>query len=148
MAVLIWSFPVVLWSGHARYGLTALGEQRKVFIAHVAGLAVLTGACLGLGRWLGPIGYAYGAAAGPSTIWLVAHVYAARAGNKPPPFQIAARPAALAGLLLFGLGKFKLGYLGDLAALTLFAMAGPILDPRLLRAIGYLGRAKAKGPQE
>lgn len=148
LAVLIWSFPVVLWSGHARYALTALGKQRQVFIAHVAGLAVLAAACLGLGRWLGPIGYAWGAAAGPFAIWLVAHVYAARSGTTPPPFQIAARPALAAALILFGLSRLKLGYLGDLVGLTLFAMAGPILDPRLLGAIGYLGRAKTKEPPE
>lgn len=148
LAVLIWTLPVVLWSGHARYGLTALGEQRKVFIAHVVGLVVLASACVGLGRLLGPIGYAYGAAAGPLAIWVVAHIYAARAGNMPPPFQIAARPTAVAVLVLLASWKFELGYLGEVAGLVLFAAAGPILDPRLIGAIGHLGRAKAKGPPE
>jgi O-antigen/teichoic acid export membrane protein len=148
LAVLIWTLPVVLCSGHARYGLTALGEQRKVFFAHVAGLAVLAVACMSLGRVFGAVGYAYGAVAGPFTIWIVAHLFAALDGNKPPPFQIAARPAITAGLILFAASRLRFGVLGELAGLVLFAALGPVLDPRLIGAIGFLGRAKTKGPPE
>jgi PST family polysaccharide transporter len=145
LAVMIWMLPITLCSGHARWGLTAIGEQRKVLWAHIIGVAVLAVLCPMLGSRLGSVGYAIGAVAGPFAIWLAAHVFARLDGNAPPSFLIVLRPLVLALAAVFAVPALQLGLWATVGVLAAFVALAPVLDPKLIGDIGRLGRAKAAG---
>lgn len=145
LKVMIWSLPIALCSGHARWGLTAAGAQTRVLWSQLSGLAAILILSPVLGHLMGGMGFAIASVAGPLVVWLVSHVFAVRYDTRPPPLAIALLPAGLAGLLIAACEIFDPGLWPRIAAIAAFAAAGPILDRRLIPDLSLLGRAKLDG---
>lgn len=133
LQVLVWSLPLALCSGHARWGLVAAGAQTRVLWSQLAGLAVVLIAAPVLGKLVGVIGYAIAAVASASTVWMTSHVFAMRHKTQPPPFNLAIRPVLLAAGVIVSCERVlpQAGW-APWAGLALFALAAPIIDPRLI----------------
>lgn len=133
LQILVWSLPLALCSGHARWGLVAAGAQTRVLWSQIAGLTVLLVTAPLLGHLLGAIGYAIGAVSSAATVWVVSHIFAVRRGARPPPLSLALRPALLA--LIIGLAWKYLwpdAIWAPMAGVGLFAVAAPLLDRKLI----------------
>ena len=147
LQILVWSLPLALCSGHARWGLVAAGAQTSVLWSQVAGLGALLLAAPLLGNLFGVMGYAIAAVISALCVWLTSHIFAVRREVQPPPFNLALRPAALAAAILWAWRVFwPDAPWAASAGLALFAAAAPLLDPRLIPDFILLAGAKRSRP--
>lgn len=143
MQVLVWTVPVALCSGHARWGLVAAGAQTRVLWSQLAGLITVIVAAPMLGATLGPMGYALGALASALAVWFTSHVFAVRWGAQPPPFHLGLRPLALAATVII-----VCRYLAPQAlwapwvGIGVFGIIAPVLDRRLIPDLILLAGTK------
>lgn len=142
LAILAWTIPVSLWSGHARWALAAAGAQKLVLVSQIAGLAATAAACIALGQAMGGVGYAAGTLAGPITVWVTAHRFAARASCVPPPFHLTLKPLLLAGATILFVRALELGFAGSILALLAFGAFAPLADHSLLGDVRRLAAAR------
>ena len=149
LQVLVWSLPLALCSGHARWGLVAAGAQTRVLWSQLVGLAVLALAAPLLGHRFGAIGYAYSTVLSAASVWIASHIFAARREAQPPPFHLAFRPVALAAGILWAWKVFWPDTpWAPPAGLALFVAAAPLLDPRLIPDFILLAGAKMSRPAD
>lgn len=143
MSVLIWSLPLTLLNGHARWALIAKGKQRYVCYAQLAG----TFTTIAIGMLLipnyGPLGGAVAMVFCSGMVWLIAHICASRMVAPIPSIDIVWRPVCLAVLILFlihyfGDGSITLSILGIVAYLAL----APLLDKSLMGDMHELSKIK------
>ncbi len=145
LAVMIWSLPITLASGHPRWSLIAAGKQRYVLVSQICG-AVSTAA---LGFVLIPRYGALGAGmtnVGASlVVWGVAQLYARRYIGKLPFIIASLKPAVGVGA---GLATAQLidnawiaGPVGGIAMLAVAALS----DRALVDDVKRLAGAR-KGP--
>lgn len=143
LAVLVWTIPLTLFSGHARWALIARGEQRFVLVAQLAGaVTTLVAGGWAITRW-GARGGAIGMVASSLVVWVVAHACARRKVTRIPFLGAAARPAFAA--LAVGLVATRFdgsAWVSASGAALLFALLGPALDWRLVADLRRLARAK------
>lgn len=142
LAILAWTIPISLWSGHARWALAAAGAQKLVLASQVAGLAATAAACIALGQGMGGMGYAVGTLAGPITVWITAHRFAASESCAPPPFHLILKPLLLAGAAILLVKALELGFVGSIVALLAFGAFAPLVDRSLLADIRRLAAAR------
>ncbi|MEO5701552.1 MAG: oligosaccharide flippase family protein [Casimicrobiaceae bacterium] len=142
LQVLAWVLPVVLVSGHARWGLVARGAQVNLLTAQLAGLGatVVLGALLG--RSSGATGFALAAVAGALVVWLVSHDSARRRGAAPPPMHLILAPLACAAVTLTAWHYLGLGGWWALVMIVPYLLAAPLLDRSLFAAARLLAHAK------
>ncbi len=147
-SILIWTLPVTLLSGHARWVLTAAGLQRSVLAAHlVAAVAMLT---IGFAAVSGF--QARGAAAAVVLVslvaWATAHHQASTRVTVLPGVRGLVLPLALAGCGGWTGQFLALSPWAAVAIATLIYCAGAwLLDKRLLADLKYLAAAKSEvGP--
>lgn len=143
-AVLIWSLPVTLISGHARWALIAKGLQQYVLVAQVVGAAVVLTAGYALTSRFGAAGTAIAMTVASLAIWAVAHAFALRKVGPLPGLKAVLLPACgagLAGLLAQGLDTHPL--LGAVAAAVAYVLFALLIDRKLLPDLLRLMRAKA-----
>ena len=142
LQIMAWMVPVTLWSGHARWVLSAAGSQTKVLRVQLAGLAVTALGSVGLGAMLGVTGYALGALAGFLTVWVGAHHFARRDGLTPPSPRLVALPLLLCGAAIAAAEATDAGWEVRLALLASVAALAPLLDRKLVADAALLGAAK------
>jgi O-antigen/teichoic acid export membrane protein len=143
-SVLIWTLPLTLCAGHARWALIAKGLQRYVLFAQIAGAAVVLVVGLALTNHFGAVGAAIAAMAASLAIWIVAHVFAVRSVGPMPgiaPLLLPACGAGLAALLALGLDAHPL--LDTMAAGTVYVLFALLADRKLLPDLLRLMQAKA-----
>jgi O-antigen/teichoic acid export membrane protein len=150
LALLAWTFPIGLASGHPRWGLTAIGAQTSVAGSQLVGLAVLLVACPLLGLTWGVMGVAVGSILSALAVWGASHVMAARRGAHPPPMVLASRPVLLAAALMAAQVYFAPpGWWVPAIELAAFVLAAPLLDRKLVFDLAMLGRSKqVAAPEE
>ena len=146
LAILVWTIPVTLLSGHARITLIAGGQQRLLLASQLVGV----GTTLLVGLATIP---RYGATAGAATtlasylaVWIAAHMFTIRRIAPLPLFGVL-RPLAVAGNVcvlreIFAPSSLMAG----VAALAIYVMLGPLLDRRLRADIGQLLAARRAKP--
>ena len=142
LAVILWSLPINLISGHARFALIAAGHQTLELAAQAAGVIVT----LGLAAVLIPIAGTTGAAitivASSFVVWVVAHVFACRAIERFPFARPLVRPlgavsVALAMACLFGPPD---PWIRIALAAGIFIAVAFALEPRFRQAISSVLR--------
>ncbi len=144
LAILIWSVPVHFLSGHARWGLTAAGQNGAVLVSALAGVAVFALAGPVLVWAFGSAGAAVTVTAQVLAIWAGADFMARRHGIVLPFASIVILPlvaAALAGGLAAAVFPHA-PLAGMPAGLALAAVLGLLFDRRLLPDVRQLAYAK------
>jgi O-antigen/teichoic acid export membrane protein len=144
LAILIWSVPVHFLSGHARWGLTAAGQNGAVLISALAGVAVFALAGPVLVGAFGSAGAAATVTAQVLAIWAGADFMARRHGIALPFVSIVALPLA-ASAVVGGVVSVVFPHsplAGMPAGLVLGAALGLLLDRRLLTDLRHLAYAK------
>ena len=131
LAIMAWTIPAVLLSGHARWLLVASGAQVEAAYAQVAGAIVIAALGIPLVLSWGGAGAAIASVTSAVAVWLVAHAFAARHGGVLPRSGVLVAPGAgaLAAIAVshgLGLG----GWTAGLGALAL-AAAAPVVDRKL-----------------
>ena len=143
LEVMAWTVPVVLVSGHSRWGLAAAGAQVRVLRTQIAGGVVTILGVLLFDRLFGVIGYAIGSLVGSIAVWALSHVFAHREGCHPPSPLIALRPALAAAAAILVVRMFDLDWRGAALILAGIAIASPLQDRRLIADAIALGQSKA-----
>lgn len=144
LSILIWTIPLTLMSGHARWALIASDKQRYVMIAQVSGC--ITSILVGL--LLIPKYHAIGGSIAMVTsalvVWLVAHYFAGLYVTKVPVRPVLI-PVCLVSLLLAGswLTGLAQGVL-VVVPIAAFVVLAPLIDTRLIRDIPTLMRIKSE----
>ncbi|MGD9809894.1 MAG: oligosaccharide flippase family protein [Sphingobium sp.] len=142
LAVMAWMIPITLASGHARWGLTAAGQQVRVLTAQIAGVIVTVTTILAASHFLGVMGYAIGTIAGFLAVWATAHVFARRYRCCPPSILVVA-PALLSAAVVIALADWFDAGLGlSFGLLVAMAATAPLVDRRLIGDAIALGRSK------
>jgi O-antigen/teichoic acid export membrane protein len=141
LALLAWSIPVALASGHARFSLIGAGHQVEELRANAAGALFTAISCGLLIPGYGARGAAAALLGSSVVVWLVAHARATRVLGPLPFVGAALRPAA-AALLASGVHwLFRDSQVTALAsALGLYTLLAVALEPALLRDLRHLGR--------
>jgi O-antigen/teichoic acid export membrane protein len=143
-AVLIWTLPLTLCAGHARWALIAKGLQRYVLFAQVAGAAVVSAVGLALTGRFGAVGAAIAATAASVAIWAVAHIFAVRNVGPMPGITALLLPACGAGLAMLLARTLDAHPLLDAtAAGTVYVLFALLTDRKLLPDLLRLMRAKS-----
>ena len=142
LEIMVWTLPVVLLSGHARWSLVAAGEQARLVYANLAGAVAVSALGIPLALLLGGRGAAIAAVAGAVAVWLAAHALATARGSRLPSGAMAAVPVALALAIvgvthLAGLGRWWAG-----SGAIFFAAAAPLLDRKLVPDLARLGAVR------
>jgi O-antigen/teichoic acid export membrane protein len=147
--VLVWFLPVTLLSGHARWLLVAIKQQRLAFFAQAGGAAatvvvglplVALGGAFALDR---SVGAAFGMLAAAVAVWVIAHRAAAKQLGSLPSVSMVIPPAALAAVI--GLGASQVHWSAWITAPAsgiLFLALGPAIDRKLLSDLKLLLRSK------
>lgn len=146
-AILVWTVPMMILSGHARWALIVSGAARGVFYAQSAGLAVVAALGLPLIAVDGITGAAVTAVAGNIAVWSTSHLLAARAGVRPPSVALFVRPAALALAIFAAAHALQWDHgLEAVLGFIVYAAVAPLMDHSLLRDLARLAHAKAPLP--
>jgi len=144
LSVLIWTIPLTLISGHARWALIAADKQKYVMFAQILGC--LTSIMIGL--ILIPKYHATGGSiamvASAFVVWLVAQYFACTLVTPVPYIQVI-NPFSLAMFLLAINTHYQLPQLSSTIILIFtFLVLAPIVDSRLLRDVPALMRIKSE----
>lgn len=148
LAILIWSVPVHFLSGHARWGLTAAGQNGAVLVSALAGVAVFALAGPVLVGAFGAAGAAATVTAQVLAIWAGADLMARRHGIALPFLAVVPLPlaaAALSGGVAVAIFPHS-PLVGMPAGLAVAAVLGLVLDRRLLPNLRRLAYAKHDQP--
>lgn len=143
MSVLIWSLPLTLLNGHARWALIADGKQSYVLYAQLSGTITTFVMCFLLIPRFGPLGGAVAMVCCSAMVWLVAHVSATRWVAPIPSLGMVWRPMLLSATVLVTIFLLEndsvfisvLGVMG-------YILAAPLLDSRLVQDMHNLSRIK------
>jgi O-antigen/teichoic acid export membrane protein len=141
--VLVWTFPMTLLSGHARWMLVAARRAGDMLVAQVAGafVAIVAGLLL-IGRF-GMTGAAVTMVIASITIWAVAQAYVA-ARVRAAPFAPCVRPAVVAaviGALAYAIEAAP--WMACAAGVLAYGLAAPVVDRDLMRDFARIQRARS-----
>lgn len=142
LEIMAWMVPITLASGHARWGLTAAGQQVRVLWAQICGVVVTVITLLAASHFLGLIGYAIGTIAGFIAVWAASHHFARRQGCHPPS-PLIALPAMLSAAAVIALADYlDAGIWQGLGLIAAMAITAPIVDRKLISDAIGLGRSR------
>jgi O-antigen/teichoic acid export membrane protein len=145
LMVMAWILPTTLLSGHARWALIAAGIQSRVAYGQFAGSITIAVLGIPLILALGGRGAALVAVVAAGAVWLVSHVFAIRLGVSLPAVTIALAPGAVAALVIAGVHGLGLAHWSAGLGALAFALAGPLVDRKLLPDITRLSVATVSG---
>lgn len=143
MAVLIWSLPLTLLNGHARWALIAKDKQRYVCYAQLAGTVTTVVVGLLLIPSYGPSGGAIAMVFCSGMVWLVAHMYASKLVARIPSIDIAWRPFFIALMILFLVQFFgDDSMIASIVGIVLYLGLAPFIDKTLIGDMHALSKIK------
>ena len=150
LAVLSWILPASLLGSHARFTLIAYGHQRSELAANATGAVVVLALGMVLVGRLGALGAAIAMLVSTIATWAVAQLMVMRRVEAIPFLLPLARPAlAAGGAAAAFVWLDSMGPLGAaVAALVLYGVAAPLLQPKLVEDVrGLLGEDRVgSGP--
>lgn len=133
LAILAWSLPITLVSGHARWALVACGQQRYGLVAQVAGAAVTGGLGFALVREYGAVGAAVTNVVAATLSWLVCQFYAVKFLERMP-FLVASLKPALAAAAGLAVARFVPNpWLATAAAAGVYVVIAAVIERALIR---------------
>lgn len=141
-AVLIFTIPIHLSSGHQRWTLTTMGKQGAVLAANLAGAGVAVFGSIAATPFYGAVGAAAASVLATTATWLVATWLCRRNGVEVDPWFALVRPvvtAVAAWLAVSSLADLSWWVEGTIALVLYFA-AMPLVDRRFmpdLRKVAY-----------
>lgn len=147
MAIIIWSLPLTLFSGHSRWPLVAVHKQRYVLYAQLAGLAAtaVSGAIL-IPRYGAP-GGAVAMLLNATCVWFTAHYFASRFVGEIPFLGSILRQLLLAVLVMAAVfGVAGLSWYSALSGIAGFALLAFVVDRQLPGDIRRLMQIKNEEP--
>lgn len=143
LAVLMWSLPLTLMSGHSRWALIASENQRHVLSAQSGGAITTLVTGFFFIPHFGPVGASMAVLCSHAVVWLIAHFFACREAGRIPGLTAVLRPALLALVTIYGSHYFTgFSVLGMVGGLAFFALMAPIVDNALLGDFSRLIRIK------
>ena len=143
LSILIWSIPVTLVSGHARWVLVASGKQRFPLYAIAGGCLTCGCLCIPFVLWLGAEGAAIAVLVSFIVIWILTQYFVYRHVFAVPVGAVLL-PAATALLLVVLQRTLEIEAGLTLSIFTLiFAAVGFFFDTQLRRDIPELIRIKS-----
>ncbi len=143
-SVLIWVVPITFLSGHARYVLIAVGQQRFLLAAQISGAVAMLLVSLVLIPVLHSVGAAVAMLVASLVVWAAAHTFAVVHIGRLPALSIVALPAIIAmlsGLLVHFIDTNP--WVATAVTALVYALCAPMVDGKLLSALRRLGQAKA-----
>jgi len=147
MAVIIWSLPLTLFSGHSRWPLVAVHKQRYVLYAQLMGLAAtaVSGAVL-IPRY-GSLGGAVAMLLNTACVWFTAHYFASRFVGSIPFLGSIVRQLLLAALVMAAVFGFAgLTWYSALLGISGFVLLAFVVDRELPGDIRRLMQIKNDSP--
>ena len=141
-AIIVWTFPLTLVSGHARWLLVASQRSGEMLLAQFAGVAAALVASLALIPVHGATGAAVGMSAAALAVWIASQWLAASKGT-PVPW----RPTLLPMICAAAVGMAALlveadAFIEAAAGAALFAGAALLFDPRLRATLHALRQGR------
>lgn len=147
LAILIWTLPVTLMSGHSRWALIAAYKQRFVFYAQAIGLLATVLAGLALIPDHAALGGSVTMLISTLAVWLTAHFHASRNIIRMPFLRAIACPLLLSAGVLLSAGMYnEIGLPGRAGLLLLYAVAGLLFDRAIVSDIKTMLKVKSQSP--
>ncbi|CAN5258295.1 hypothetical protein BH11PSE2_BH11PSE2_08990 [soil metagenome] len=145
--VLVWTFPITLLSGHARWILVAARRPNDTLIAQcIGGVTALIGGPV-LIHFYGGVGAAASMVLSCATVWAAAHFFVLKHGG-PSPFLPCVWPAIAAGGVIAALHFVNLNpWLATVVGLAAFGLLA-LTDRALLRDLMALIKPAAPSKPE
>lgn len=144
LAILIWSIPVTVSSGHAYWTLIAGGHRRYVMFAHATG--VLTSLAMGiiLIPNFGAIGASTTAVLSSLVIWFVSHYYASTLVCSLSIIRFSVYPVLAAiGAFWISVPVADSFVTATMISSVIFAVIAPIVDAELIPDFRRLAAARS-----
>lgn len=143
-SILVWTFPLTLLSGHARWILIASKHGNDMLISQIAGVAAaIPAAWILIGpAGLGPLGAASAMSLACLVVWVVSQVYTHIRGHDVP--VLPALPAiAVAAVIIFAAHALALNPWAALGAgMAVFLVAAFAFDHHLIDELTHLAKGE------
>jgi O-antigen/teichoic acid export membrane protein len=143
LAVLIWSVPLTLMSGHGRWALIATENQRHVLTAQVGGMVTTVVSGMLFIPSYGPVGASASMLLSHLVVWVIAHHFACKEVCQIPALKIMIFPVLLATLsaaIVYASTGFSV--LGAIGGLLFYSIGALLLDRQLIPDVRQLARIK------
>lgn len=141
--VLVWTFPITLLSGHARWLLVAARRAQDMLVAQLAGCVTAVVACALLIGSFGTVGAAAAMVLACLTIWAAAQALVT-IRVRAAPFAACVLPTALAiGILASAKWLALDPWIASVSGLAAYCALAPLLDRALVRDIICVIKAKS-----
>jgi O-antigen/teichoic acid export membrane protein len=146
LSVLVWTFPVTLLSGHARWILVAARRARDMLVAQIVGgvVAVVAGALL-IGRF-GAVGAGAAMLLATFAIWAVAQALVAVQVRAAPLIPCVLPAALAAAILILARSLAADPWIAGAAGVSAFSLLAPLLDRTLVRDLSQFVGAASSPP--
>ncbi len=141
--ILVWTFPVTLLSGHARWILIAARRARDMLVAQLAGgvVAILAGPIL-IARF-GMTGAGVTMLVACVAIWAVAHAFVT-VRVRAAPLAPCVRPVVVAAAIVaLAYGLEAPPWVACVAGVIAYALLAPVVDRALLGDFDRIRRARS-----
>lgn len=136
--ILVWTFPLTLLSGHARWILIAAKRGNDMLVSQVAGVAAAIPAAWLLIGPFGALGAAMAMMLACTVVWVVSQIYTHRRGHDVP--VMPAMPAILAAAAVIAATKLLHldAWTATGAGIAAYAIAGLLIDRHLITEVRQL----------
>lgn len=146
-SIIVWTFPLTLVSGHARWLLVASKRSGEMLLSQLAGVVAALVTSIALIPPLGATGAAIGMTAAALAVWLASQVLAARKGT-PVPWRPCILPVLTAGAIMAATPWWQADpWLEATAGVALLAAIALLFDRPLRATLAALTHGKLQAGQ-
>ncbi|MGV6848746.1 MAG: oligosaccharide flippase family protein [Marinibacterium sp.] len=142
--ILIFTIPFHLSSGHQRWTLTTIGEQKAVLVANLTGAATAVVGSILVVPFYGAVGAAVASVLATVATWVAATILCRHKGVEIDPWFAFARPTLAAVLACMAVSYLPmLWWQQAVLALALYYAMTPIFDRKFLPDLRHVAYAKS-----
>lgn len=146
-SIIVWTFPLTLVSGHARWLLVASNRSGEMLLSQVAGVIAALATSIALILPMGTTGAAIGMTAAALAVWIASQVLAARKGT-PVPWRPCILPMLTAAAIIVAAGWWQADpWLEAAAGVAVLAAIALLLDRPLRETLAAVARGHLPGAQ-